>query len=107
MTNVTRSLKDVIISYHMKVSTYKPEFTYAVQLDNVINEADEGYINGKLFDFDETTTSNASNKYIECIIVDTSNCEQNLKVFGDLIHEVKENTACMLTDLKVVIGADQ
>lgn len=36
-----------------------------------------------------------------------ANVEQSLKVFGDLMNEVKEYTLCKLTDLKVVLGSDR
>ena len=70
MTNVTRPVKDIIVSYHTKVSEYKPEFPYSefkkptMDLEYVINEAeiyDEADIVGKLFNFSERKMSNAGN----------------------------------------------
>ena len=96
-----------------KVVKCKPEFPYsefkksAMDLEYVINEADiydEVDVIGKLFNSSEQNVSNAGNKYIECIIVDTTNRERLLKIFGDqLIGKVKNNSACKLTDLKVVL----
>ena len=116
MVNVTRPVKDVIVSYHTKVSKYKPEFPYSefkkptMDLEYVINEAeiyDEVDIVGKLFNFSEQKVTNAGNKYIECVLIDVTNRERSLKVFGDFISKVKENSPCKLTDLKVVLGSDQ
>lgn len=60
MTNLTRPLKDVFVSYHTKVVKYKPEFPYsklkkpATVSEYVINEADiydEVDALGKLLNF--------------------------------------------------------
>ena len=79
------------------MSSYKPEFPYSefkkpiVQLDYVINEAeiyDEVDIMRKLFNFSEIKTSSAGNNYLECAIIDTTNRERQLKIFGNLINKV-------------------
>ena len=80
-----------------------------MDLEYVINEAeiyDEVDIVGKLLNFSELKMSNAGNEYLECVI-DTTNRERSLKVFGGLISKVKENSACKLTDLKIVLGQGQ
>ena len=83
-------MKNVFVSYHTKVVKYKPEFPYsefkipAMDLDYAINEADiydEVDVVGKLFNFSEQKVNNAGNKYIECTIVDVTNCERLLKNF--------------------------
>ena len=116
MDNVTRPVKDIIVSYHAKVSTYKPEFQYSefkkptVDLEYIINEADvydEVDIIGKLFSLGEVKTSHAGNNYIDCIILDITKRERSLKIFGDVINSVKEGLACKLTDVRVVLGKDQ
>ena len=96
---------------------YKPEFPYSefkkpvIDLEYVINEADiydEVDAVGKLFNFNEQKVSNAENKDIECTIVDATNRERLLKIFGDqLVDKVKDNLACKLTDLKAVLGSNQ
>ena len=116
MNNVTRPVKDIIVSYHTKVSTYIPEFQYSefkkptVDLEYIINEAnvyDEVDIIGKTVQFGETKTSHAGNHYIDCIIMDTTKREISLKIFGDVIDSVKEGLACKLTDVRVVLRKDQ
>ena len=112
MTNLTRPVKDVFVSYHTKIVKYKLEFPYSefkkpeMDLEYVINEADindEVDVVGKLLNFSEQKVSNAANKYIECTIV-----ERLLEIFGDqLIRKVKDNPACNLIDLKVVLGSNQ
>ena len=76
-----------------------------------INEADtfdEVDVVGKLFKFSEQKVSNAGNKYIVCTTVYAPNRKRLLKIFGDqLIDKVKRNSACKLTDLKVVLCLSQ
>ena len=82
-----------------------------MDLQYVINKADiydEVDVVGKLFNFSEQKVSNAGNKYIACTIVNATNCERLLKIFGDqLIGKIKDNSACKLTDLKVALGSNQ
>ena len=108
MSNVTRPVKDVFVSYHTKVVKYKTEFQYSqfkkpvMDLEYVIKEAeiyDEVDVVGMFFNFSEQKISNAGNKYVECTIVDATNRERLLKV--------KDNLPCKLSDLKVVLGSNQ
>ena len=68
---------------------YKPEFPYsefkkpAMDLEYVINEDDiydEVDVIRKLFNFSEQKVINAGNKYMECTIVDLTNCERYLNL---------------------------
>lgn len=117
MAIVTRPVKDVFVRYHTKVIKYKPEFRYnefkkpAMDLEYVINKADkydEVDVAGKLFNFSEQNASNARSKYIECTIVDATNCERSLKSFEDqLIGKGKDNSTCKLTGFEVVLDSNQ
>ena len=79
-------------------------------MEYIINEAeiyDEVDIVRKLFNLSEVKTSNAGNQYIDCTIIDTTNRVRSMKVFGDLMHVIKEHLTCKLTDMRVLLGAEQ
>ena len=82
-----------------------------MDLEYVINKADkydEVDVAGKLFNFSEQNASNARSKYIECTIVDATNCERSLKSFEDqLIGKGKDNSTCKLTGFEVVLDSNQ
>ena len=83
----------------------------ARSLEYVINETDiydEVDVVRKLFSFREQNLNKGGNKYSKCIIGNATNRERSLNIFGDqLIGKVKGNSACKLTDLKLVLGSNQ
>ena len=68
-----------------------------MDLKYVINKADiydEVVVVEKLLNFSEQKVSNAGNKYMECTIIDSTNCERSLEIFGDQLIDKVKDSAC-------------
>ena len=82
----------------------------ARSLEYVINETDiyDEVDVVRKFGFREQNVNNGGNKYNKCIAGNATNRIRSLNIFGDqLIGKVKGNSACKLTDLKLVLGSNQ
>lgn len=116
MENVTRPVKDILINCQSKLTKYKPEFQITefkkplIDISYIINRSEiyeEVDIVAKVFNVSEDKVSKAGTPYKECSIVDKTNLQCSMKVFGELRNIIENDGVYKFTDVNILLKSNE